>query len=557
MIGFTKKRGQPVEELDLFKSEKLTKAVEALAEAVIITDPGGTITYVNPAFEKITGYSSGEALGKNPRILKSGQNPPERYKEMWNILLKGEVWRGRVINKCKNGSLYHAELTISPIWSNSGRILSYVAVQHEVTQQLKLEEQARLANEEYKVLHEVAKALHNAEGIKEMLNNAMEAITKFGELEVEYKAGVFIADEKNRVLRLITTIGQFSDEFMEKDQEVPYGDCLCGIVAESGELLVSDSCFSDKRHTRLFQDMTAHGHYIVPLKSRDKLIGIMFLYTDENPPWYERSQEILLSIGDLIADAIEHKCVEEKTQKQNQELAAANSKLKELNELKNKFLGIASHDLRAPLYLIRAYSEVLKEESIGKINDPQKKLLEKIHTSSEFMKNLLDNLLDISKIESGKCDLDKKEEDFNKLAESQIELHQLIAQKKGIEIKYDLGKIPPLHCDRNAIIQIMGNFIGNAVKFSPANTQVFVSTAREGENARFSVKDEGPGISREEQKLLFGEFQTLSSKPTGGEKSTGLGLAIVKKLVTLHGGEVGVSSEPGKGSTFFFKLPLQ
>ena len=103
---------------------------------------------------------------------------------------------------------------------------------------------------------------------------------------------------------------------MEKDKVVPFGDCLCGRTAESGEMLVSNSCFSDDRHTRLFADMTAHGHYIVPLKSREKLIGILFLYTDEDPPWYERSQEILLSIGDLIADAIEHKRMEEQIKSQ-------------------------------------------------------------------------------------------------------------------------------------------------------------------------------------------------------------------------------------------------
>jgi len=104
------------------------------------------------------------------------------------------------------------------------------------------------------------------------------------------------------------------------------------------------------------------------------------------------------------------------------------------------------------------------------------------------------------------------------------------------------------------MFQIMANFIGNAIKFSPANSKVHVSTAQENGAVRFSVKDEGPGICPKEQKLLFGEFQTLSTKPTGGEKSTGLGLAIVKKLVTLHGGEVGVTCEPGKGSTFYFDL---
>ena len=300
-----------MEELDLFKSEKLSRAVEALAEAVIITDPGGTITYVNPAFETITGFSAEEALGKNPRILKSDQNPPERYKEMWDVLLQGKIWRGPVINKRKDGSFYHAKLTISPIWSDTDRVLSYVAVQHEITKELELEEQARLATEEYKVLHAVAKALHKNEPLKEKLNHALQAITLFDELKVEYKAGIFFADPEKKVLNLFTTIGEFSQEFMEKDKVVPFGDCLCGRAAESGEMLVSNSCFSDDRHTRSFTDMTAHGHYIVPLKSRDKLIGIMFLYTDEDPPWYERSQEILLSIGDLIADAIEYHRQEE------------------------------------------------------------------------------------------------------------------------------------------------------------------------------------------------------------------------------------------------------
>ncbi len=300
-----------MEEFDLFKSDKMSKAVESLAEAVIITDPGGNITYVNPAFETITGFTSEEALGKNPRILKSGQNPPEIYKGMWDVLFEGKVWRGQVINRRKDETLYHANLTISPIRSDTGKILSYVAVQHEVTKEIELEEKVRLATEEYKVLHDVAKALHKTNNMKDMLIGALEPITKFKELQVEYKAGIFLADPENKELHLTATLGQFSDEFMEKDKVVPYGDCLCGIAAESGELLVSNNCFSDTRHTRTFADMTAHGHYIVPLKSRDKLVGVMFLYTDENPPWYERSNEILLSIGDLIADAIEHKRIEE------------------------------------------------------------------------------------------------------------------------------------------------------------------------------------------------------------------------------------------------------
>ncbi len=304
-----------MEEFDLFKSDKLARAVESLAEAVLITDPGGTITYVNPAFEKITGYSEAEALGKNPRILKSGHNPPDFYKGMWDVLLEGKVWKGQTVNKRKDGTTYQADLTISPIWSESGRILSYVAVQREVTNELALAEKARLIEEEYKVLHRVAQALHKGGDMQEMLAGALRSIAAFDELAAQAKAGIFLADEREQSLKLLTTIGDFSDEFIAAEQTVPYGDCLCGKVAETGEMLVSNNCFTDERHNRLFEDMTAHGHYIVPLKSRGRLVGVMFLYTHEDPAWYERSQEILLSIGGLIADAIEYRRAEEQLRK--------------------------------------------------------------------------------------------------------------------------------------------------------------------------------------------------------------------------------------------------
>lgn len=263
------------------------------------------------------------------------------------------------------------------------------------------EREIRQRTEEYRVLHEVARVLHNSQGLKETLENTLKVLTQFKELEVEYKAGIFLADEERRVLKLFSTIGDFSDEFLKKEKEIPYGNCLCGRAAMSGEMIISESCFADKRHENTFEDMTDHGHYIVPLKSQGKMIGVLFLYTDANPPWYVRSQEILLSIGGLIGDAIV-------SHKRGEQILENNKQLKELNELKNKFLGIASHDLRNPLYLIRSFSEVLKDESVGAVNPKQKELLVKIFNASNFMRSLLENLLDISKIESGKIELCKK-----------------------------------------------------------------------------------------------------------------------------------------------------
>ena len=276
----------------------------------------------------------------------------------------------------------------------------------------------------------------------------------------------------------------------------------------------------------------------------------MFLYTDENPPWYVRSQEILLSIGGLIADAIVSHQREEEIQRKNIEL-------KELNVMKNKFLGIASHDLRNPIYMIKTFSEALKDGTVGEINEKQKELSEKIFNASNFMQGLLENLLDISKIESGNIEINKEIQDLNSTARQQVELCQLLADKKNIRLQFDPGSLKEIPYDTSAITQVMGNFIGNAVKFSPQDTTVLITTEKLDNSIRVSVHDEGPGLSKEDQQLLFKEFQTLTAKPTGGEKSTGLGLAICKKLIHLHKGQVGVSSELGKGSVFYFSLPLE
>lgn len=241
--------------------------------------------------------------------------------------------------------------------------------------------------------------------------------------------------------------------------------------------------------------------------------------------------------------------------KAEEEIKKKNTQLKELNEAKNKFLGMASHDLRNPLYTIRSFSQIIHEGTVGDLNPEQKDMIGKIFHASTFMKSLLENLLDISKIESGKVELEKRTQDLNLVVKQQVEFHKLLAKNKQITLHMRLGDIPTLSFDEGAIIQVIGNFIGNAIKFSPPGSAITIATEHTEKGIRFSVRDEGPGLSEEDQQLLFQEFQPLSAKPTGGEKSTGLGLAIAKKLITLHHGEVFVESQLGHGSTFCFLLP--
>ncbi|CCQ89668.1 putative Histidine kinase [Nitrospina gracilis 3/211] len=351
------------------------------------------------------------------------------------------------------------------------------------------------------------------------------------------------------MLRLLVKIGKFPNGFLKDLKEIPFYNIPYGRCFTSGEMVVRDWCMFYPRKTGPFGSENQYGSYIVPLKSRNETVGVLFLYTPEIPPCYEGSREILLSIAALMGSAIKHRQYEKEIQKQNKQL-------KMFNFLKNRFLGIASHDLRNPIYLVLTYCSILAEGSFGKLNDRQGKIIDKIIYSGEYMRDLLSNLLDISKIESGSFHLEKKPVNFNYLVQSQVEMNQQLADKKRIRLEFIPDELPDVDVDKCSMIQVVDNLVGNAIKFSPPGSRVIVSTRKNGNGMRFSVEDEGPGLDKQESALAFEEFQTLSAKPTGGEKATGLGLAISNKIINLHGGEIGVESEKEKGSNFYFDLPL-
>lgn len=241
---------------------------------------------------------------------------------------------------------------------------------------------------------------------------------------------------------------------------------------------------------------------------------------------------------------------------QRDDLAEMARNLEQINQTKNKFLGMAAHDLRNPLVSIRGFSDLLIEGAFGPITGEQKDIIETIHSAAQNMLVLVNDLLDISVIESGKVPLRMETASLNDLLRERIRLNRILADRKSIIIHATYadeiqGRFDPKHLG-----QVVDNLISNAVKYSPAGTHIHVGLRAAKGGASVSVRDEGPGMSREDQSKLFGEFQKLSARPTGGEGSTGLGLAIVKKIVTAHGGRLSVESELGKGSTFTFTIPM-
>ena len=235
--------------------------------------------------------------------------------------------------------------------------------------------------------------------------------------------------------------------------------------------------------------------------------------------------------------------------------AEAEERLKELNKLKDTYLGIAAHDLRNPLSSIRGMSQMLVEMELD--DGTKRSFLESIYRVSNQMLTLVNDLLDVSVIESGKFDLRLTEENLSKLAKERAELVAGSAEKKQIKLTTDLQEVSNSLFDPDRMRQVIDNLLTNAIKFSPAGTTVDVACRQTKQTLEISVADQGPGIPSEDIDKLFGTFQKLSVQPTAGEKSTGLGLSIVKKIVDAHGCEITVDSKVGKGSVFTVRIPVE
>lgn len=229
-----------------------------------------------------------------------------------------------------------------------------------------------------------------------------------------------------------------------------------------------------------------------------------------------------------------------------------NEELRKANKTKSELLQIAAHDLKDPLQVIIGYTDMLQMKFHGDRSAKDK--LEKIYRSTDHMIKLITGLLEIASIESGKLVLNETDINLGELAREVIKHHQSAAEKKNQEITCETVDDCIVSGDEMLLRQVFENLVGNAVKFSPLGKTIWVTVSLEDSTAFFKVRDEGPGLSGEDKKKLFGKFQRLSARPTGKESSTGLGLALTKELVVLHGGTIRVESEWGKGCEFIVEL---
>ncbi len=364
------------------------------------------------------------------------------------------------------------------------------------------------------------------------------------------------------------TIEQLVREFFENHATVLYFCCdTDGIIKETNKYTrqVLGEKLNGKRLSEIFVDFynafvledflkDPNGLYLLNVTTASGLPQTFYFR-------FYRTQEGVVIFGEGDSEEMDNLrrnllIINNELNNLTRELHKKNAELTMLNEIKNQFLGMAAHDLRTPIGAIKNYSEFLLDEAVNRLEEEHVGFLTTIRHLSDFMLQLLNDLLDLAAIESGRLQLKKEPVDIIPLIRDSLQITSIFAAKKGIKVSFDYSEETLMAmADPIRIKQVLDNLLTNAIKFTDLGSTVSVEAYYVGNNLLVSVADEGPGVPQSEMDRLFRPFSKTSSKATAGEKGTGLGLAIAKKIIDSHNGKIWVENRSPKGAVFIFTLP--
>lgn len=504
----------------------VSRAIEQSPASIVITDSEGNIRYVNPKFEQVSGYSSAEVLGRNSRILSSGEKSAEAYRDMWQTIKGGITWRGEFRNRRKDGSFFWEHTSISPIVDEAGQIKQFLAVKEDVTEQKRTEDALQASELKLAVILESVEAFIYIKGtdyryqyanrrVCELLGRSAEEVVGCDDAE-------FFDSETARNLR-------------QNDRR----------VIENGERLLDEEV-----NTRADGEITmAFLSIKIPLRDSN---GVIYALCGISTDITQRKQT------ELELEKYRHH-LEALVASRTAELTEAKDAAEVASRAKSSFLANMSHEIRTPMNAILGLTHLLQKEATeGRVLDR----LGKINNAALHLLHVINDILDLSKIEAGHLTLEML--DFaprQLLAEAAALLDDRITAKGLIlVVKVDAAVPQRLRGDSARLQQVLLNFIGNAVKFSErGQIRVYLGTndiTPESVLLYLEVQDDGIGMTPAQQICLFKPFTQADESMNRKYGGTGLGLAINRHLANLMGGEAGVTSEPGVGSTFWMTARL-
>lgn len=306
--------------------------------------------------------------------------------------------------------------------------------------------------------------------------------------------------------------------------------------------------------TRMVVDEGIRSSLTCPLKANGVNVGFLFFSSTRSNAYAGTHSDTFERLAEQLSVIVEKARLVSEIATRQAEVELQNEKLRHLNEVKNRFLGMAAHDLRSPIASIRMVADVLESPDAGLSEDEAKSFIRDISKQADEMLGLLDELLDVSRIEAGSLDICPESIDTAAHVAEAVRRHNLLATPKGTRVTLVCDHGLRAFADAARLRQVLDNLISNAVKYSPPGSVIRVESRDSAGAWRVAVYDEGPGISETDKARLFQDFVRLTARPTGGESSHGLGLAITRRIVEAHGGTIGVGDNQPKGSVFWFEL---
>ena len=468
-----------------------------LTKADVLDESGPEIMYVNEAFCQITGYTAEEIIGKTPRILQGKKTDRVTLKEIRRCLEQGENFKGELINYNKNGDEYWLDISIMPIKDTLGNITHFAAIERDVTERKKAEA-------------ELESARKKAEELTQFPLNSPEPLIR---VDLGARQVVFTNP---------AAYNKYSD-ILIKNIEHPLLD---GVVDAGLQAF-------EQRHSVV----------------REISIGDVTYQQVITPNLLGEGRTVTIYYYDVTM-----------LKETERSLRKEREKAEEANQAKSDFLANMSHELRTPMNGVIGMAGLLKD---SELTDEQRDLVTTIRHSGESLLLLLNDILDFSKIEACELTLEETAFDLDTCLQQTVRLLEPMAKEKPVEFSYTYSQIAPkvVVGDPARLRQIVTNLIGNAIKFTHEGyIKLDISSRRlshEESEFHFCVEDTGIGIPEERLDTVFEKFTQADESTTRKFGGTGLGLTICKHLVELMGGEIGVDSAPGKGSRFWFTVPLE
>jgi PAS domain S-box-containing protein len=503
------------------RSQLLTGSIRD--QAVLVLNPDGAVARWNEGAQRVYGYTADDAVGAHfsrfytPEDVAAGK--PGLQLEVARTLgcFEDEGWRVR-----QDGTRFWASISITALHDERGELEGFSKIVRDITEKRRLKEKRErlfAAIDSQRQLFQLV--VENApDGI---------AVIDGATLRVKWANRPF-QERLEEPYHSMDLTGLRVDDYLPHAEEAGILDLFRDVVATGEPHIDAEYAF-----TGFAQGVTYYRLCLLPLPA-----------DPGEPP----------DVLEILTDVTEGVETRKKMEDMTAELEARNREVERASRLKSEFLASVSHELRTPLHSITGFADLMAEQVAGKLTDKQCHYVERISRSARHLLSLINDLLDLSRIEAGRLDL---RQEYFPAMDALVEVLETItplAAAKNIAVGHSVAADLALVADRTRFKQMLFNLLSNAVKFTAEGGRIDICAASSEQSVEVSVIDNGIGIPREEQEAIFGEFYQAGATTSGLREGTGLGLAITRRLVESHGGKIWVESEPGKGSCFTLRLPL-